>query len=1128
MDPSHHAPAGTEKEIFFEALEQGTPAERAAYLDGACGKNEALRHRVQLLLDHHFKQDGFMKDAAVDHDPRVDMVPPAGEATVALPSQEGPGTVIGRYKLLEQIGEGGFGLVYVAEQREPVKRRVALKIIKLGMDTKQVIARFEAERQALAMMDHPNIAKVLDAGATDTGRPYFVMELVRGVRITDYCDQNHLSTEQRLKLFVQVCHAVQHAHLKGVIHRDIKPSNILVMLADDVPVPKMIDFGIAKAIGERLTDKTVYTRFEQFIGTPAYTSPEQAGLSGLDVDTRSDIYSLGVLLYELLTGRTPFEPQQLAQAGLDEMIRCIREAEPPKPSTRLSRLEEKERTTTAQRRATEGPKLIRSLRGDLDWIVMKCLEKNRTRRYETANELARDIECHLNHEPVSVAAPTVAYRTMKYVHRHRRVLGTVGALAVVGILGATLSVWQARRAGQAEQERAGLRKVKWALETALPEIERLLEKDDYTAAFKLVEEARPLVAGNARFQELSARAVSVISIESTPPGAQAFIKDYRDVNAKWTLIGRTPLEKVRVPSFFQRWKMTLDGYETVEGASMLYGEKASEFHYDNTRVYNENIRVTLDKQGAIPTGMVRIQGGKFRPGLVELDNSKFKEIVLADYLLDRYEVSNRQFKEFVDAAGYQQPQFWKYKFTNEGRELTWAEAMKRFVDQTGQPGPATWKNGAFPKGQEDYPVCGVSWFEAAAFAEWAGKSLPTLYHWNYAAVTRLDDKLTTADFLGDVVMQSNFGGQGPAPAGRYQGMTPRGVYDLAGNAKEWCLNETSDGKRLNLGGGWNDMQNMFYHAERYPPFRRAADVGFRCMAFLTQDAGFQQAALPVEPEPAQEAQDQKPCSAEVFEVYKKLYVYSKARPLHARTEFQADVSLNTRLEQVSFDAAYGGERMTADLYIPRLGMPPYQTVIHVPGGSAWWVPSTNYGDLKRGDSYAKAGRAWVLPSLKCTYHRRPPGGGCKMTDLEHQVCWFKDIMQTIDYLQTRPEFDVTKLAYEGLSRGAQWGPILPALEPRFKAVVVWGTGLNRSLEPEFSHFNFAPRVKIPFLLQNGRYDPVTADNACKRLIELLGTPAEDKQYKLYDTGHSVWLLSEARRDEMAFLDKYLGTNMPGK
>jgi serine/threonine protein kinase len=282
MDQSPHPPAGTEKEIFFEALERGTPAERAAYLDGACGKDLALRHRVQRLLDHHFQQDSFMKDAAVDHDPRINTVPSASEATVAVPPEEGPGTVIGRYKLLEKIGEGGFGVVYVAEQKEPVKRRVALKIIKLGMDTREVVARFETERQALALMDHPNIAKVLDAGATDTGRPYFVMELVKGIPLTKYCDQEKLATRERLDLFIKVCHAIQHAHQKGIIHRDIKPSNILVTLHDGVPVPKVIDFGIARATQAELTEKTVYTQLHQFIGTPAYMSPEQAEMRGLD------------------------------------------------------------------------------------------------------------------------------------------------------------------------------------------------------------------------------------------------------------------------------------------------------------------------------------------------------------------------------------------------------------------------------------------------------------------------------------------------------------------------------------------------------------------------------------------------------------------------------------------------------------------------------------------------------------------------------------------------------------------------------------------------------------------------------------------------------------------------------
>jgi WD40 repeat protein/serine/threonine protein kinase len=360
-----------------------------------------------------------------------------------------PGTIIVRYKLLEKLGEGGFGLVWVAEQREPVKRRVALKIVKLGMDTKQVIARFEAERQALAMMDHPNIAKVFDAGAIETGRPYFVMELVRGVPITQYCDENNLSTIDRLELFIAVCKAIQHAHQKGIIHRDVKPSNILVTLHDGVPVPKVIDFGIAKAIHSDLTDKTIYTQFQQFIGTPAYISPEQAEMSGLDIDTRSDIYSLGVLLYELLTGKTPFDAKELLAVGLDEMRRTIREKEPLRPSTRLSGFTPEELTTTARRRRGDPPKLINSLRGDLDCVVMKCLEKDRTRRYETASGLAEDLHRHLNNEPVLARPPSVSYRLQKSWRRNKVVYTAVAAVAVALVCGIALSSWlavQARRA----------------------------------------------------------------------------------------------------------------------------------------------------------------------------------------------------------------------------------------------------------------------------------------------------------------------------------------------------------------------------------------------------------------------------------------------------------------------------------------------------------------------------------------------------------------------------------------------------------------------------------------------------------------------------------------------------------
>jgi len=435
-------PSEQEIEVFNVALE--LPAgKRAAYLEQACAGDAVLRQRVEELLKANEAACACLEDSAG--------VSPGPGGPIRFPSipAEKPGDRIGRYKLLQQIGEGGCGVVYMAEQEEPVRRRVALKVIKLGMDTKSVIARFEAERQALALMDHPNIAKVLDAGATDAGRPFFVMELVKAVPITRYCDENNLGTATRLGLFVEVCHAIQHAHQKGIIHRDIKPSNIMVADHDGVPVPKIIDFGIAKATtDQRLTDKTVFTAFEQFIGTPAYMSPEQAKLSGLDIDTRSDIYSLGVLLYELLTGKTPFDAKRLLEAGLDEVRRIIREEDPARPSTKLETLDAAEQTTVARHRQSDPPKLAHLIRGDLDWIVMKALEKDRARRYETANGLAMDIQRHLENDPVLARPPSAAYRLQKTWRRHKTAFAVVALLATVLVAATAVSGWQAVRANR--------------------------------------------------------------------------------------------------------------------------------------------------------------------------------------------------------------------------------------------------------------------------------------------------------------------------------------------------------------------------------------------------------------------------------------------------------------------------------------------------------------------------------------------------------------------------------------------------------------------------------------------------------------------------------------------------------
>ncbi|HEV2694024.1 MAG TPA: serine/threonine-protein kinase [Verrucomicrobiae bacterium] len=443
-----------EQELFDAALPLANAEERHAFLDRACDGDPDLRSRVAKLLAAHTHSEVFFQRcisdfATVAHELR----PGAGADSFPNLSEEMIGTSVGRYKLLKTLGEGGCGVVYLAEQAEPVRRRVALKIIKLGMDTQSVIARFDAERQALALMDHPNIAKVLDAGATEAGRPYFVMELVDGIRITRYCDENHLTLAGRLNLFVQVCQAIQHAHQKGVLHRDIKPSNILIALHDGLPVPKVIDFGIAKAIEGRLTGETTYSYDGQLIGTPAYMSPEQAELNSVDIDTRSDIYSLGVLLYELLTSRTPFDQKNLLRLGLDEMRRTLREDEPRRPSGLLATLTHPELTIAAAQRRIEPFRLVKALTGELDWIVMKTLEKDRRRRYETANALAMDIRRFLNSEPVLACPPSRIYRFQKLVSRNKVIFasGAIVLLTLLVGLGISTRFYFKERDGRIEQ-----------------------------------------------------------------------------------------------------------------------------------------------------------------------------------------------------------------------------------------------------------------------------------------------------------------------------------------------------------------------------------------------------------------------------------------------------------------------------------------------------------------------------------------------------------------------------------------------------------------------------------------------------------------------------------------------------
>jgi tetratricopeptide (TPR) repeat protein/serine/threonine protein kinase len=545
-----NAPAKDAEAIFFASLDRSDPQERAAFVEAACSGDPGLLARVRQLLMAHDQSQG-----------PLDQLPPGVAVTQDLPISEPPGTVIGSYKLLEQIGEGGFGVVYLAEQSEPVRRKVALKILKPGMDTRQVVARFEAERQALAIMDHPNIAKVFDGGATPSGRPYFVMELVKGVAITDFCDQNHLTPRQRLELFTPVCQAVQHAHQKGIIHRDLKPSNVLVTRHDSTPIVKVIDFGVAKALGHELTDKTLFTGVAQMIGTPLYMSPEQAGMSDWDVDTRSDIYSLGVLLYELLTGTTPFDKQRFQKAAYDEIRRIIREEDPPKPSTRLTESNDALPSISAQRQ-TEPAKLTRMVRGELDWIVMKCLEKDRNRRYETANGLAMDLQRYLTDEPVQACPPSASYRLRKFVRRNRLTV-TIAVLAAMflGIVGGG--------AGWIFRDRAARRTiVESEITQAIQETETAARSGRYSEARAAAKHANALMAGMPINNELLHRARQwqadldlVIALQE----ASVYSVEIDVVNSRMTDAGML----ARYESLFRDYGIDCNSTSTAEAAAKI-------------------------------------------------------------------------------------------------------------------------------------------------------------------------------------------------------------------------------------------------------------------------------------------------------------------------------------------------------------------------------------------------------------------------------------------------------------------------------------------------------------------------------------------------------------------------------
>ncbi len=970
--------------------------------------------------------------------------------TILRPMEElSPETLLaGKYRLLKIVGRGGMGIVYKAEDTK-LKRWVALKFLPPELvQSPEARERFANEARAAASLCHPNICTIYEIH--DEGeKPFIAMEFIEGQSLKASVAKNPLSIEKTLDLAVQVSEGLEEAHKKGIIHRDIKSANIMVT---DKGQAKVMDFGLAKVKGG-----TLLTREGTTLGTVAYMSPEQA--LGRDLDQRTDIWSLGVVLYEMLSGRLPFTGDHEASI----LYTVVHEE--PKPLKAV--------------KPDIGPELRQ--------IVSHALKKNPEARYGSAAEMGKDIR---KFQDSQRAGEMKAFSLPSFLRWLRKPMVAIpAALAFIALIPA--AAWFLNRVS----------KIRWAKETGLPRLQRLFESDDYSAALDLALRIEEYIPGDAQLSEILPEIERYFSVQTDPSQADVFVKDYRNQEKDWVFIGKTPLAKVRISKEFKRWKIVKDGYEPVEGSDNL-----SLVAEPTRKVDSLDLRIRLDRKGDMPADMVRVPEAETEVGKLD------------EFLMDRFEVTNRAYKEFMNKAGYQNKKFWKHEFIKDGRVLSWEEAMAEFVDSTGRPGPSTWSFGDYPEDQEDYPVAGVSWYEAAAFAEFTGKTLPTVYHWMNAAGPM------NSPFI---IPLSNFSEKGIEPVGRHQGMSPFGTYDMAGNIKEWVWNE-SEGKRYNLGGAWNEPQYLFYDLELLPPMIRTENIGFRCIKSISPDI-LPAALQPVARSPQRNIAAEKPCAEEVFTVLKSHYYYDK-RSLDPRVESRDETPRDWILEKVSYDAGYPGERMISYIFLPKNSRPPFQTIIYFPGGAASSLDSILDYHIKRYDIFIKGGRAFVFPVFYGTFERKGSGrasGRMPAAFRDGVVREYKEFARTIDYLETRPEFDKENLVYHGLSWGAsQEGFIFPALEQkRLKAVVLLCGGFSRNPEilPEVNPVNFAPRLKIPVIMLNGIYDEIFPfETNSKIAFQLLGTPEKDKFLKAYESSHYMLTMNIWVKETLDFLDRYLG------